>query len=390
MALRDLGQALGDIAQAGVVITRKLVARSFADERELDTETTSALVDGLHPTRCAARVADINEETPTTRTLRLVPEDGQFPPFRAGQFFNLFCKVGRVRTSRPYSISSPPSRRGHLDVTVRKVESGFVSPYLREKVKVGNSFELAGPGGSFYHEALVDSREVVFLAGGSGITPFMSIIREVFERNLDLKMHLLYGCRVPDDIIFGDELADLACMESKLKVDIVISEPPGGYEGACGFLDAEMIRSLIGAPKDRTFYICGPHAMYGLCEAALAELGISARRVKRELSGPLPDVTLVDGWPKKVKRDAEFKVRIAGTRKTFKAVSSEPLMNSMERAGLATEALCRSGECGVCRTRLVDGDVFMPASVAVRKADVAFGYIHPCMSYPVSDITVSL
>ena len=391
MNIKDVGCAVGDLGQIGLLITKKLTARSLADEGDVEPDLVSQLVDRLHPQRIRMRVIEVIEETVTTRTLRMAPLDtGSFPPFRAGQFVNVFLAVDGVSTSRPYSISSPPSRPGRTDITVRKVPDGFVSAYLCERASAGDVFEVSGPAGSFYHEPLVDTDDLVFLAGGSGITPFMSMIRNATELDLNLKIQLIYGCRVPGDVIFGDELAGLACAKNDLKVNIVISEPPDGYEGLCGLLEAPVISGLTGDLSGKTFYLCGPHAMYGLCEGALKSLGVPSRRIKTELSGPPPDITMVEGWPENLKGDEEFQVKIDGTRRKLSAVCGEPLLNSLERNKVVIGSLCRSGECGACRTRLAEGSVFMPASVVMRKADVSFGYIHPCMSYPVSDITIRL
>ncbi|MBU1670869.1 MAG: 2Fe-2S iron-sulfur cluster binding domain-containing protein [Actinobacteria bacterium] len=389
MALRDLADGLHDVASIGLVLGKQMVADSLADVRDVEPGLPDELVERLHPRRVPGRVAEIIEETASTRTLRLVPVGEPFPPFRAGQFFALLCEVGGVRTSRAYSVSSPPTR-SYLDITVRKMPSGFVSVYLCEEAAVGDVFELSGPGGSFYHEPMTDSRELVFLAGGSGVTPFMSMVRSFADLDAGPRVHLVYGSRTLDDVIFEDELAAMARTHESFRLDLVISEPPDEFSGCRGFLDAPMLSSLLDGAEGKTFFICGPHAMYGLCTGALEGLGVSPASVKKEASGPPPDITLVEGWPKKIKPSKKATVRIEGTRSSFEALCGEPLLNSLERNGVAVENLCRSGECGVCRSQLVSGEVFMPASVVLRKADVAFGYIHPCMSYPLGDITIRL
>lgn len=392
MDLRDIGNAFYDFAKAGLVIGRKAMERSLGDERCVEPGLVSQLVGQLHPRRTMVRVSEIIDETASTRTLRLVPAGagGSLPPFRAGQFVTVFVQIDGVKTSRAYSISSPPSRPAYMDITVREMADGFVSRYLCNNVEVGDQFELAGPAGTFYHEPLVDTDDLVFLAGGSGITPFMSIIRDTLDRGLDLQVHLLYGSRIPDDIIFDVELTRIACTENNIKVDYVLSEPPEEYEGACGFLDAETIEGLVGDLKGKTFYMCGPHAMYDLCAGALESLGLTERRIRRELSGPPPDITVVEGWPAGLQGDREFTVSVEGRRKKLKVRSGEPLLNSLERDRVTIENLCRSGECGMCRTRLLEGEVFMPETVHPRAADAALGYIHPCMSYPISDIKIRL
>lgn len=391
MGLSDIGNAVFDVASIGLVVARKACARSLADERDIDPGLVRRSIDALHPHRVKVKVAEVIEETPSTRTLRLVPAgDEPLFPFRAGQFVTLFLSVEGVATSRAYSISSPPTRLGHIDITVREIPDGFVSKYLTSGEREGEVFEISGPGGYFYHEPLVDTDDLVFLAGGSGITPFMSMIRNAVDLKSDVRVQLIYGSRKPDDAIFWDELAQVVCSEENVSANLVLSEPPEDSPGLCGLLDEEMIGGRVGDIDGKTFFMCGPHAMYGLCSGALDALGVPARRIKKEASGPPPDITLVEGWPKAVKPSEVFTVTIADMRRRIDAAAGEPLLNSLERNGIALDNLCRSGECGVCRAALLDGSVFMPDTVAVRKTDLVWGYIHPCMSYPVTDVTIRL
>jgi ferredoxin-NADP reductase len=297
-------------------------------------------------------------------------------------------EVDGVKTSRPYSIASAPGRPDY-DITVRCKEGGFVSTYLLNEVKVGDILESTGPSGSFYHEPLTDTSDLVFLAGGSGITPFASMIREAVGEGLPRRMHLLYGSRDPEDIIFRKELAQLGAENEGIDVDFIISEPDEEWGGLCGFIDEDMISNLLDTVENKTFYICGPAEMYPFCEGALAALGVPAIHVKKEAYGPPDDVTAEEGWPG-LAPDAEFEVVEERSGTVFKAPAGEPLMNSLERAGLVVEAICRSGECTACRTRLEAGEVFAPQRVSRRWADERFGYIHPCMSYPLSDLRIRL
>lgn len=343
----------------------------------------------LHPARVPLAVSEMIRETASTSTLRMTPADGgELPPFRAGQYVNLFVEVNGVRTSRPFSISSPPGRP-YYDLTVRRVPGGFVSNYLLDSVRPGDRFESTAPSGGFYHEPLMDSSSVVFLAGGSGITPFASMTRDSVETGGGLDIHIIYGSREPSDIIFKEELEGLAAENENVRLDIVISEPPEEWTGLCGFLNVGMISELIGPVDGKTFFVCGPAAMYGLCGEALAALQVEPRRVRREAYGPPADVTEEPGWPG-VDPAAEFEVVEERSGRTIKATAGEPLMNSLEREGIVVPAVCRAGECAACRTRLVSGKVFAPERVSLRWVDTRYGYIHPCMSYPLEDLRIRL
>jgi len=365
-------------------------------------DTTRQIVERLHPARMRLRVTEIIQQTPSTKTLRFERIDGPLPPFRPGQYVNLFVDVDGVLTSRPYSISSAP-RLGHspeqsgaqqephtLDLTIRDKADGFVAPYLLNEVQVGDELETTGPAGSFYHEPLIDGEELVFLAGGSGITPFMSIINDAFGRDevaSSLRIHLLYGSRVPDDVIFGPELEELAERHPGLHYSPIISEPPPGYEGLTGFLDATAIREQVGDLSGKTVYVCGPNVMYDFCLESLTELGVPEHKIKRELYGPPDDVTKEPGWPEALDAGTLFEVEIEG-RETIRAAAGEPLLNSLERYGIVVPVVCRAGECSACRTRLLSGRVFQPASTGLRESDREHGYIHACVSYPLEDLRI--
>ncbi len=360
------------------------------------------VVSAIHPQRMQLRVVEIIQETPSTKTFRCQRTDGPLPPFRPGQYVNIFVDVDGVLTSRPYSIasapplSSPPlggTEGGNtLDLTVRDKPGGFVAPYLLHEVQVGDELESTGPEGSFYHEPLIDGDELVFFAGGSGITPFMSIIRDACGKGAvtaPLQIHLLYGSRVPEDVIYGEELTELAGRHANFNYSLVISEPPPGYDGLAGFLDVDLIQKQVGDVKGKTFYICGPNVMYDFCLTALEQLGVPSYKIKRELYGPPDDVTKEPGWPEGLSRDAMFDVEVVG-HKVVSAPAGEPLMNTLERYDIVVPAICRSGACSACRTKLLSGRVFQPAHTGLRESDREHGYIHACVSYPLGNLRIRL
>jgi|MudIll2142460700_1097286.scaffolds.fasta_scaffold77041_2 ferredoxin-NADP reductase len=347
------------------------------------------VLDLLHPKKIRMQVSEIREEAPSAKSFRLVSPDGYLPPFQAGQYINLFVDVGGIRTSRPYSISSPPNQGGYYEIAVRRVEDGFVSNHLLETVKVNDRLESTGPSGNFYYNPLFHGNDLVFLAGGSGITPFMSMIREVTDRGLPRRIHLIYGSRKPDDMIFGEELQERARLHEYFKMTSVISEPPEGYEGFTGFITAKLLKDVLGNMEGKTFYLCGPEAMYTFCLPELLKLRVPARKIRMEVFGPPKDVTAQPGWPEMVSADSRFQVMVKG-RKKINGRAGEPLMISLERAGIVIPASCRSGECSLCRTKLLSGKVFQPPGVKLRKSDRTYGYIHPCVAYPLQDLEIMI
>ncbi len=351
-------------------------------------EVVRRTVHRLHPPAMQLKVVEIIEETPSAKTFRFERMDGSFPPFRAGQYVNLFADIDGVHTSRAYSISSAPGENT-LDLTVRRKPEGFVSGYLLDRLEVGDTLLSSGPAGQFYHEPLIDRGDLVFLAGGSGVTPFMSLLRGFDAKNWPVNVHMLYGSRTLEDTIFAGELDALSKDNSRFNYALVLSEPEEEYQGVTGFLTSELIRKHIGSLEGCTFMLCGPNAMYDFVLGELQKLEVPAHKIRREAYGPPDDPTALPGWPEAIEKTAEFSVSVENGP-TFQATASEPLLNALERHGVKVPALCRSGECSYCRVKLLEGQVYMPPDAGVRQADREKGFIHSCVSYPLSDLKIRL
>ena len=344
-------------------------------------------INRLHPDRLSLQVADIITETSSTKTFRLVSKDRELPPFQAGQYISLFLEIDGIRTSRPYSISSPPHLREYYDITVRRVENGLVSNFLLDDLVIGNDLVSSGPAGHFYFNPLIHSKNMICLAGGSGITPFMSIIREIVECGLDRSITLFYGNKTTDDIIFHAELGRISARFDSINYIPVIEDPSDDYIGACGFMTAELIKEILGDLTDKSFFICGPQGMYDFCLPELEGLGIARRKIKQEMYGAPVNIWQYPGWPREVDPDRLFSVRLKNGQQ-LKAKAGIPLLVSLEKSGMVVPSLCRSGECSMCRLKVLSGKVFQPAGVAVRKSDRQFGYVHSCAAYPLSDLEI--
>ena len=350
---------------------------------------TQAIIDRYHPKRLSLEVMEVINETPTSKTLRLKSGTGYLPPFQAGQYINLFVEVDGTNTSRAMAISSSPLERGHYDITVRKIPGGFVSTYLVDDVEVGQRIESTGPMGNFYFNPIHHSGDMVFLAGGSGVAPAMSMIRDLLETDPHRTFSLIYGSMTLDDVIFRDELDDLASRHENLSVSYVITRPPEGYSGHRGFITAELIADILDDTTGKTWFICGPQAMYPFCAAELDKLGIPPRSIRFEANGPPANPETLQAWPEGLSPDTEVTVALSDGR-SFRTPTKEPLLNALERHGIQLETACRSGECSLCRCKLNQGEVFEPPEARVRKSDRQHGYIHTCVTYPVSDIELEI
>lgn len=371
------------------IVEERDYSRKYGLDYSAHKDLADPYIQRLHPKQLDLRVLEILDETPSSKTLRLVSPDRALPPFLAGQYVALFLEITGIRTSRPYSISSPPNQTGYYDLTIRRVEGGLVSNFLLDQVQRGDILQSSGPEGHFYYNPLFHDKTMVCLAGGSGITPFMSIIREVLECGLDREIYLFYGNREIQEAIFHHLLLNLSERFAHFHYIPVIEAPPEGYPGRVGLISADLIKDVLNGLEDKTFYLCGPQAMYDFCLPELERLGIPRRKIRREVYGPPTDITRAPNWPGEVKADKRIRVKINGGR-TLEARSGETLAGALEGQGVRVPTLCRSGECSQCRVKVISGRVFQPAGALVRKSDRRFGYVHACVSYPLEDLEIMI
>lgn len=390
--IRDL------LAFRGLVPGRKKrIAKSSAEPLGLDP--MNKLAQQLHPDIQHLAIAEIKDETKTTKTFKLVADPGsgtrELAYFRAGQYLSLKVEVDGVRVTRPYSISSAPFESlgagGFYEFTIRKDENGFLTPYVWNNWQVGTKVSSSGPCGFFFYEPLRDTNKIVGLAGGSGITPFRSMAREIVHGELDVQLLLLYGSSDEDDILFYDRFKALEQkVPDKIRVVHVLSCDEVSLAGCeQGFITAHTIEKYADV-ENSSFFICGPQAMYKFVEKELATFNLPPKRIRREVFGEIKDVTQSPGFPQEIAGETfRLLVQIGSVTAEIPAKATETVLVALERANLAPPSQCRSGECGFCRAQIVSGDVYVNLeSVGRRAADKQFGYIHPCASYPITDLEV--
>ena len=318
-------------------------------------------------------------------------DGGPLAYFRAGQYLSLKLQIGESFVTRPYSISSSPkwALEGKVAITVRSNPEGFAAEWLLENLKVGDNVIASGGEGQFYYEGLRDAKNVIALAGGSGITPFLSMAYAIRDGIEDFNLTILFGSRTEESILFRKELDDICAACDKIKVVHVLSdEAKDGFES--GFITAELIKKYAQALY--SVFICGPEAMYRFVAGEVEKLELPGKNVRREMLGVTKKVWEQDGYPADCK-DKIFKLTIhqGPNQWTVDAAANEPILVAVERAGVAAPSRCRSGECGWCRSKLVSGEYYTPAENEGRRhSDVVNGYIHPCCTFALSDMVIEV
>jgi ferredoxin-NADP reductase len=368
-----------------------------ASSEPITRDPINDLARKIHPDAQYLVIKEIKDETKSTKTFKLVPDPEsstkELAIFRSGQYLSLKVKVNGVTITRPYSIASTPkdALNGFYELTIKREEHGFLTNYIWDNWKIGTKIESSGPEGFFYYEPLRDSRHIVGIAGGSGITPFRSIAKSIIEGLIDVKLMVLYGSSDEDDIIYYDEFQALEKENpDKIRFIHVLSCEIVSLKGCeTGFITSSLIEKYCDV-KNSSFFICGPQIMYNFVDNEMAKFDLPPKKVRKEAFGEVKDVLSIPGYPQELaEKTFKVTVHVGNFSKDIPAIASESILVALERANLAPPAKCRSGECGFCRSRLISGEVFIsPISDWRRKADKKFHYFHPCSSYPTSDIEI--
>ena len=352
------------------------------------------LADKLHPESMQVRVVDIREASPSSRVYRFESVDGHIPVFQSGQYVNFRLEIGESKLSRPYTISSAPfeARGEHpfFEITIRRNVSYLVPDYFFEQVHLGDVLEANLPFGFFYWEPMRDSKTLVALAGGSGITPFHSMAKEIaYGKMKGVKLTILYGSVKANDIVLKKELDEIEAACPDVKVVHVLSDEPD-WPGEKGFITKELIQKY--SEGDVTYMFCGPLPMFRFVKKALDEMGVTCRRFRHDVVNNPADISTLPGYPKGTEKKT-FKITVVrGIQEdVIEANAAEPVAVALERAGIKIDTHCRNGECGFCRSHLLSGEIFVsPIGDGRRRMDKEMGWFHACSSWPLSDLKIKI
>jgi ferredoxin-NADP reductase/predicted pyridoxine 5'-phosphate oxidase superfamily flavin-nucleotide-binding protein len=311
------------------------------------------------------RVAEVRRETPSVVTLAL--EDGHPFDFRPGQFFTLVAEVDGRPVRRAYSASSAPGA-ARLEVTVKQIGGGLFSTHVHRGLRAGDRLAVRGPSGTFHPQS---DAAIVLVAGGSGITPMMSMIRARLAGPDSGRIALLYSSRDEPETIFGAELDRLAeAHPDRLSVTHVLTHRDGRI-GADGV--RRWVTGLAPDP-DAHYYVCGPQTLTDTVRTALTGMGIPAGRVHSERFHSVPDIVTTEPQELTVTENG----RLVGTTV---AAPGQTLLDAGLAAGLPMPYSCTAGGCGSCAVHLTGGDV------TLTEAD---GTVLTCVACPLSAVTLDI
>lgn len=351
-----------------------------------------------HSTLVCRQVQDITHDV---RTFLFEPAHPALFRYEPGQFVTLALQIDGRPVSRCYTISTPPTRPHLLGITVKRQPGGLVSNWLHDTMAPGQRISAEGPFGVFT-AARHPSAKYLFLSGGSGITPVMSMTRTLYDLGSDADIVFVHSAQTPSDIIFRRELETMASTTPTLRVAHVCERdaPRDPWGGLRGFLSAEMLQLVAHDLTERTVFCCGPAPYMAAVRRMLDEAGFDMQNYHEE-SFSFEDLTIkefsvkgtADAAPEQQTSGAgsatkTYSVKFVRSGHTFTCADDQNVLDAAFAAGLAPPSSCGQGMCGTCKTTVLSGTVDMQHNGGIRPREIAQNKALICCSKPLSDLTI--
>lgn len=320
--------------------------------------------------------------------------------YKSGQFLTLITTVGGKEVRRAYSLCSSPFVDADLVVTVKRVDGGLMSNWLPDNLKAGQTMKVMEPMGQFTTEYDAKrKRHLILFAGGSGITPMMSIIKSILSQEPDSILSLIYCNRDEDSIIFHTELAKWETKdEGRLHVIHVLDNAPMNWTGYSGLLNHDMLTKLFERVPDwgidkTTYLMCGPEGMMKNVENLLAERHIPKEKIFKEsfVQGTIDKDTKKDAAAPAAEgklQAREVTVRYDGMEFKFTVEPDMTILQTALDQGIDLPYSCQSGLCTACRGKCLSGKVKLDEEEGLSQSERAEGYVLTCVGHPVTDDVV--
>ncbi|KPF48774.1 phenylacetic acid degradation protein [beta proteobacterium AAP121] len=336
------------------------------------------------------RLAEVRPEAADALVLgfEVPPALAETFAFAPGQHLSLRATVNGEELRRSYSVCAAPGEP--LRVGVRRVPGGAFSNWLHEQARVGLALDVMPPQGRFGAALAAQQaglRHVLAVAGGSGITPLLSIVKAVLAADARTQCTLVYANRSLASMMFREELADLKNRHlTRLTLHPLFSREAVDQPLQAGHLDTERLQTLLrlSGPVDLAF-VCGPLVMNDAVEAALLQAGLAAAQIHTERFGVPAAARVAAPAVPSTSTGAAVAVRVLRdgvARDIAYRTEDGDLLTAATRAGLDLPFSCRSGVCATCRAKVVAGRVAMQRNFALEPDDVQAGFVLACQAQP--------
>lgn len=344
-------------------------------------------------------IKEVRRETPDAVSVHFdIPESVKSEyQYKPGQYLTLKLTVNGEEIRRAYSLCTSPYTDDTPAIAVKRVENGKGSNFINDHFEKGQSIEVMKPMGNFTTELNeFYGRHFVLYAGGSGITPMMSILKSVLHVEPSSHVTLIYGNRNEESIIFAKELDELeGHYADRFKIVHCLDDAPASWKGATGILQQNQVKALLGEFVDidlttAQHFICGPGPMMSEVKAALGDLQIPDDRVHIEYftsnieQGEGADSSAGEESEEPFDGIAQVHVDVNGTEFDIEVSEKETILRVAQEEGLDPPFACQSGICTTCRAKMLEGSVHMDEMEGLTQDELDNHYILTCQAHPKS------
>jgi ferredoxin-NADP reductase len=340
----------------------------------------------------------IRQETHDVKSFFFRPLKAGLFRFLPGQFITLELPIDGEIINRSYTISSSPTRPHVISITVKRKPEGVVSNWLHDHMQVGTRISILGPTGDFtcvHHPA----SKYLFLSGGSGITPLMSMARSFHELAEDSDIVFVHSARTPADIIFRRELDLMAFNQANFRSAFICEkvEAEPNWTMPTGFLTLNTLKLTAPDFLEREIFTCGPAPYMAAVRNLLTAVGFDMRHYHEESF-------TFDELPADVQSEAKadeaaaatdaaegaatFSIELTKSGTTIQCSPDQFVLDAARAAGLRLPSSCSKGLCGTCKTKLVSGQVDMKHGGGIRQREIDQGMFLPCCSKPLGNLVI--
>jgi ferredoxin-NADP reductase len=313
------------------------------------------------------------DETHDSKTFVFEDIQNRSFDFKPGQYASFKFPLGGRICSRAYSISSSPTRPHNIHISVKRVSGGLVSNWLNDHLVAGSSLEITDIGGKFNYIDIPSSKPL-FLCGGSGVTPLISMLQYINDMSDPVDVVLVYFSRSPKEIIFRDELEFISKRYGSVKVHMIVSEI-GEAEGITvriGRLNAPLMQELVPDLAQREIFVCGPEGFVKAARAMARNVQVAA--MHEESFGEKIEMDKTD------LQGGQVHFSLSGKYRT--CPPGETLLEAALNAGVWIPSSCQQGVCGSCKVKLIQGVVDMDDLGGLPEIEKADGYVLACCGRP--------
>ena len=344
-------------------------------------------------------VADVRRETRDAVVVTLTPraEDCAAFDFTQGQYLTFRRTFAGEELRRSYSICAGKDE-GVLTVGIKRVDGGAFSTWANEELKAGDTLEAMPPMGAFHTPLKPEERRhYLGFAGGSGITPLLSLIKTTLAHEPKSRFTLVYGNRSVNSIMFREALEDIKNIHlGRFNVIHVLESDAQDVDLFSGRIDAEkcgrLFKNWINIAAIDMAFICGPEPMMLAIAAALRQHGLRDDQIKFELFASAPrraKPVAKAAFEANKATTCKATITLDGSTQVVEMLKKgETILDAALGASLEAPYACRAGVCSTCRALVVEGEVEMETNHALEDYEVRRGYVLTCQCYPVSDHVV--